>query len=170
MEPALVCVTKTLDQAQRIVDRLRDAGFSTKDTSILLSASKEMLKIEGAQEAKREKGAAAGSGLGAITGGLTGLLLALTIFDVPEVGVLIALGPIVVHIADAVGAAAGSAIGAIAGALVGIRLPDHSAKFYEKAVQEGNVLISVHVDDPARRAIAKQIFEANGGEHISALN
>jgi len=97
------------------------------------------------------------------------LLLALTIFDVPEVGVLIALGPIVVHIADAVGAAAGSAIGAIAGALLGIRLPDHSAKFYEKAVQEGNVLISVHLDDPARRAIAKQIFEANGGEHISAV-
>jgi uncharacterized membrane protein len=169
MEPALVCVTKTQEQAQRIIDRLREAGFSSKDTSLLLSTRKEMLEVEGRQEAKKEKGAATGSGIGAIAGALTGLLLALTIFDVPEVGVLVALGPIVVHIADAVGAAAGSAIGAISGALVGIRLPDHSAKFYEKAVQEGNVLISVHVEDSARRAIAKQIFEANGGEHISAL-
>ncbi len=170
MEPALVCVTRTQQQAQQIIDRLREAGFSAKDTSLLFSAGKEMLKVEGQLESKREKGVATGSGVGAVAGGLTGLLLALTIFDVPEVGVLVALGPIAVHIADAVAGIAGSAIGAIAGALVGIRLPDHSAKFYEKAVQEGNVLISVHVDDPARRAIAKQIFEANGGEHISALN
>ena len=170
MEPALVCVTKTQQQAQQIIDRLRAAGFSAKDTSLLLSASKEMSGAEDQLESKKEKGVAAGYGVGAVAGGLTGLLLALTIFDVPEVGVLVALGPIVVHVADAVAGIAGSAIGAIAGALIGIRLPDYSAKFYEKAVQEGNVLISVHVDAPARRAIAKQIFEANGGEHISALN
>jgi uncharacterized membrane protein len=167
MVPALVCVARTQDQAQRILDRLREAGFSAKDTSVLLSTSKELLETESSDDTKKAAGAAAGLGIGAVTGGLTGLLLALTVFDVPEVGILIALGPIVVHIADAVAGIAGSAVGAIAGALVGIRLPDRSAKFYEKAVKEGNVLISVHVEDPARRAIAKHVFEANGGEDIS---
>lgn len=170
MEPALVCVARTQEQAQQIINRLREAGFSAKDTSVLFSTSKELLKIESGHETKRAEGAAAGFSIGAITGGLTGLLLALTVFDVPEVGILIALGPIVVHIADAVAGVAGSAVGAIAGALVGVRLPDHLAKFYEKAVEEGHVLISVHVEDPARRAIAKHIFEANGGEDISALD
>lgn len=167
MEPALVCVARTQEQAQQIINRLREAGFSAKDTSVLFSTSKELLEIESGHETKRSEGARAGFGIGAITGGLTGLLLALTVFDVPEVGILIALGPIVVHIADAVAGIAGSAVGAIAGALVGIRLPDQLAKFYEKAVEEGHVLISVHVEDPARRAIAKHVFEANGGEDIS---
>jgi hypothetical protein len=167
MEPALVCVARTQDQAQRILNRLREVGFSAKDASVLFSTSKELLEMDSTHETKRAEGAAAGLGLGAITGGVTGLLLALTVFDVPEVGILVALGPIAIHIADAVAGLAGSAIGAIAGALVGIRLPDHSAKFYEKAVQEGNVLVSVHVEDLAKREIAKQIFEANGGEDIS---
>lgn len=165
--PTLVCIAKTQDQAQRILNSLREAGFSAKDTSLLFSTSKESLEIESGHERKRAEGAATGLGIGVVTGGLTGLLLALTVFDVPEVGILIALGPIVVHIADAVAGIAGSAVGAIAGALVGIRLPDHLAKFYEKAVQEGDVLISVHVEDTVRRAIAKHVFEANGGEDIS---
>ncbi len=163
----LVCVARTQEQAQQILNRLREAGFSAKDTSVLFSTSKELLEVDRSHQKKRAEGTAAGYGIGAIAGGLMGLLLALTAFDVPEVGVLIALGPIVVHIADAVAGIAGSAIGAIAGALVGIRLPDHSAKFYEKAVQEGNVFISVHVEDPARKAIAKHIFETNRAEHIS---
>jgi hypothetical protein len=121
------------------------------------------------QKTKKAEAAAAGLGTGALAGGLTGLLLALTIFDAPEVGILVALGPIVVHIADAIAGLAGSALGAIGGVLVGLRLPDHSAKFYEAAVHEGNVLISVHAEDSSRRAIARQIFEANGGEHISEV-
>ena len=165
--PTLVCVASTQDQAQRILNRLREAGFSVKDTSVLFSTSKELLEPESGHETKKAEGAAAGLGIGAIAGGLTGLLLALTAFDVPEVGILVALGPIVVHVADAVAGVAGSAIGAIAGALVGIRLPDHSAKSYAQAVKEGRVLISVHVEDTARSAIAKHIFETNGGEDIS---
>ena len=125
------------------------------------------MEISSGHKMKKAQGAAAGFGIGAIAGGLAGLLLALTVFDVPEVGILIALGPIVIHIADAVAGIAGSAVGAFAGALVGIRLRDHLAKLYEKALKEGHVLISVHVEDPARRAIAKHVFEADRGEHIS---
>ncbi len=52
MEPALVCVTRIQQQAQQIIDRLRAAGFSAKDTSLLLSDGKEMVKVEGQLESK----------------------------------------------------------------------------------------------------------------------
>jgi hypothetical protein len=169
MASLLICVAKTQDQAHKIINRLRDAGFSAKETSLLFSGSEELKELVSRHETKQVEGATAGGGTGAILGGLTGLLLALTIFDVPEVGVLVALGPIVVHVADAVAGIAGSAAGAVGGALLGLRLPDHSAKFYESAVHEGNVLISVHTDDPARRAAAKKILEKNGGADIAEI-
>jgi hypothetical protein len=169
MESLVVCVAKNQDEAHKIVNRLRAAGFSAKETSLLFAGSKELLKLASRQEIKQAEGAAAGLGAGAVAGGLTGLLLALTIFDAPEVGVLVALGPIVVHVADAIAGLAGSALGAIGGGLIGLRLPHQTARLYEAAVQKGNVLISVHIEDPARRAAARQIFEANGAEHISEI-
>ena len=44
MVPAMVCLAKTQEQARMIVSRLREAGFSAKDTSVLLSASKRWYK------------------------------------------------------------------------------------------------------------------------------
>jgi len=126
-KPVLVCVAKSQEQAQRIVNRLREAGFSAKETSLLFAGSKELLQLASSQETKKAEGAATGLGSGAIAGGLTGLLLALTIFDAPEVGILVALGPIVVHIADAIAGLAGSAVGAIGGGFVELRMPARSA-------------------------------------------
>jgi hypothetical protein len=47
-----------------------------------------------------------------------------------------------------------------------VRLSDPVAKVYEDAVKQGNIIISVHVADEAKKAIAKQAFEECGGEHI----
>jgi outer membrane lipoprotein SlyB len=91
----------------------------------------------------------------------------MTAFEVPEAGMLIAVGPIVGALSDAI---AGGALGAVAGALVGIRLPERSAKVYEDMVVRGNVLISVQAEDAARRETAREIFRAGGAEQISDLD
>ncbi len=163
MTSTLVCVAKTQEQARQIVNRLRAAGFSAKDTSIVMPKSEEMDRLEQEQPDKRTEGAA----LGAATGGVLGILIGLATFVIPGLEPFLAVGPIVAALADA---AAGGTVGAIAGALIGMRLSEPSAKFYEEAVKQGNILISVHVEDAAKKAIAKQVFEENGGEHISALS
>jgi hypothetical protein len=169
MESTLVGVVNNEERAHQIINELRGAGFSVMDTSLLFAGSEELAQIARKHESKRTGGAAAGLGAGAIAGGLGGLLLALTIFDVPEAGVLVALGPIVVHIADALAGLAGGAVGAVAGALIGLRAPDHAAKFYEAAVDEGKFLLSVHTEDPVRVAAARRIFEKNEVEEISEI-
>jgi len=163
MTPTLVCVVKTQEQARQIVNRLRSAGFSAKDTSIVMPKSEELDRLEQEQPGKQTGGAV----IGAATGGALGILVGLATFVIPGLEPFLAVGPIVAALADA---AAGGTAGAIAGALIGMRLSDSSAKFYEEAVKQGNILITVHVEDSAKKAIAKQIFEENGGEHISALS
>lgn len=133
---------------------------------MVVSVGKEPSQAERQVQAKLQ-GAAAGSGIGALTGGLLGLLVGMSAFEVPEAGILIAVGPIVGALSDAI---AGGALGAVAGALVGIRLPEKSAKVYEDMVTRGNVLISVQAEDAARQATAMEIFKENGAEQISDLN
>lgn len=167
MARGLICTAKTQEQARHIVNRLREAGFSAKDTSLVLSVGKQAPEPESQGPGKKLQGAAAGSGIGAVAGSLLGLLVGITAFEVPEAGMLIAIGPIVGALSDAI---AGGALGAVAGALVGIRLPEKSAKVYEDMVARGNVLISVQAEDAARRETAMEIFKANGAEQISDLN
>jgi uncharacterized membrane protein len=65
------------------------------------------------------------------------------------------------------GAAAGAALGGITGALIGMGIPEYEAKRYEGKVKEGSLLISVHTEDRAERARAKQILEQAGAEDIA---
>lgn len=166
MARGLICTAQTQEQAHDIVDRLRAAGFSAQDTSLVLSVNEEAPEVRRAQ-AKKLQGAATGTSVGAVAGGLLGLLVGMTAFDLPDAGMLIAVGPIVGALSDAI---AGGALGAIAGALVGIRLPERSAKQYEEMVAKGNVLISIQAEDTARRETAREIFRAMGAEQISDMD
>jgi hypothetical protein len=65
MVPTLVCVAKSQEQAREIVNRLRSAGFSLKDTSIVMPKSAEMERLVHEQREGRPEGAV----LGAATGG-----------------------------------------------------------------------------------------------------
>ena len=161
MAKSLICVARTQEQAQKIVDELQRHGFSGKDSSIVLPKTPEIWRLEAEQAKRRTEGVA----VGAAAGGVLGLLIGLATFVIPGLEPeLLAVGPIVAALADA---AAGSAVGVIAGALLGLRLPDYYAKEYEDALRKGGALVSVHSDDDKKRELARKIFEANGGESIA---
>ena len=65
------------------------------------------------------------------------------------------------------GAAVGAAVGGIAGGLIGLGVPAYEAKRYEARLKEGNVFISVRVDEDKSKDVAKRILEDAGAEDIA---
>ena len=164
MAKAVIAIAKSEDQAVRVVEQLKAAGFSNNDVSVLLPDRAGSRDFAHEHHTKAPEGAAAGAVVGGLAAGALGWLVGIGSLAIPGVGPLIAAGPIMAALS---GAAAGGAVGGIAGALVGLGIPEYEAKQYEGKVKNGNILISVHTDDSKQRQMAKDIFERAHAEDIS---
>jgi hypothetical protein len=164
MAKAVFCLARTEAQAIRIVERLKMAGFSNTDISVLFPDKAGTQDFAHEQHTKAPEGAATGAGTGGVLGGALGWLAGIGALAIPGLGPFIAAGPIVAALS---GAAAGAALGGLTGALIGMGIPEYEAKRYEGKVKEGNLLISVHTEDRRERDRAKTIFEEAGAEDIS---
>ena len=164
MAKAVFCIARTEAQAINIVERLRTAGFSNNDISVLCPDKSGTKDFAHEQHTKAPEGAATGAGTGGLLGGAVGWLVGIGALAIPGLGPFIAAGPIMAALS---GAAAGAALGGLTGALIGMGMPEYEAKRYEGKVKEGNLLISVHADDSTERDRAKTIFEEAGAEDIS---
>jgi len=167
MAKAVLCTVKNYSQAAQIVDRLKAAGFSRSDISVLMSKTADTKEFAIDNETKTPEGAAAGAGTGAVVGGGLGWLAGIGALAIPGLGPLIAAGPIM---AALTGAAVGGAVGGITGALIGMGIPEFEAKRYEGKIKGGRVLISVHSEDAAETKRAKEIFEAASAEDITTTS
>jgi hypothetical protein len=164
MSKAVFCTVKNSMQASQIVDRLKAAGFSNSDISVLMPDAGTTRDFSIDNETKAPEGAATGVGTGAVVGGGLGWLAGIGALAIPGLGPLIAAGPIM---AALTGAAVGGAVGGITGALVGMGIPEYEATRYEGKVKGGHALISVHSENSDETDRAKQIFEAASAEDIS---
>jgi hypothetical protein len=163
MSRSVFCIANT-PNAVRIVDRLRAAGFSSNDISVLIADKEGTRDFAHQHHSKAPEGAAVGAGTGALLGGALGWLAGIGTLAIPGLGPMIAAGPIMAALS---GAAAGGAIGGLAGALIGLGVPEYEAKRFEGKVMAGNALISVHTDNSDESARAKRIFEEEGADDIA---
>ncbi|HLY67063.1 MAG TPA: hypothetical protein VKU60_16125, partial [Chloroflexota bacterium] len=84
-----------------------------------------------------------GAAVGGMAGGAAGwLALGAASVAVPVIGPVLAVGALVGALS-----AAGGAAGWLAGGLASHGLADKEATFYERAVAEGNVLVTVKTDE-----------------------
>lgn len=164
MKASVYCTAKTLDQADRIVDSLKAAGFTSNDISALLPDKRTTKDFAHEHNTKAPEGATAGGVAGLGVGAALGWLAGIGAIAIPGVGPLIAAGPIMAALA---GGAVGGATGGVIGALVGMGIPEFEAKRYESKIKEGNILISVHTEDSKQRDAAKDIFKRLDAEDIS---
>jgi hypothetical protein len=164
MAKAVFCIVKTTTQATDIVDRLKTAGFSTNDISVLMPEKSGTRDFAVANETKAPEGATAGAGTGAVLGGALGWLTGIGALAIPGLGPLIAAGPIMAALS---GAAIGGTVGGLTGALIGMGIPEFEAKRYEGRIKKGNTLISVHSNNPKETERAKAIFQSAAAEAIS---
>ncbi len=160
---SVFCIATSLAQAERIVDHLKEAGFSNNDISALFSDRSTSRDFAHEKNTKAPEGAVVGAGTGGIVGGALGWIAGIGALAIPGVGPLIAAGPIMAALS---GAAIGATVGGIAGGLVGLGIPELEAKRYEGKVLEGNVLISVHAETSKEISRAKDIFSGAGAQDI----
>src|ERR1700723_3820597 len=138
---SVFCIATNRTQADQIVDRLKDAGFSNNDISVLFPDKDTTRDFAHEKNTKAPEGIATGVSTGGVVGGALGWLAGIGALAIPGVGPFIAAGPILAALS---GAAVGAAVGGIAGGLVGLGIPELEAKRYEGKIKAGNMLLSVH--------------------------
>jgi hypothetical protein len=164
MSKAVFCMVKSEALARDIVEKLKVMGFPASDISVLFADRSGTRDFAYEQNTKAPEGATAGGLVGAGAGGVLGWLAGIGTLAIPGIGPFIAAGPIMAALA---GMGIGAATGGLLGALVGLGIPEFEAKRYEGKLREGNILISVHVEDSKEQSRAKDVFEVAGAQDIS---
>jgi hypothetical protein len=164
MAKSVFGIAKTEEQAIRIANDLKMAGFSNNDISALYPDKQGTRDFAHEQHTKAPEGAVSGVATGGVIGGALGWLIGIGSLAIPGVGPFIAAGPILAALG---GVAAGSTVGGIVGGLIGMGIPEYEAKRYEGKIREGNILISVHAENSDEVSRAKDIFKNAGAEDIA---
>ena len=167
MKRSVLCLVDTEDQAAAIVEKLRTAGFSDNDISVLFPDKGSTRDFAHKKETKMPEGATIGAGTGGAVGGTIGLLAGIGALAIPGLGPFIAAGPIMAALS---GGAIGAGVGGLAGALVGLGIPEYEAKRYEGLVKNGGVLLSVHCDTSQQIKRAEDLLRGTGAEDISSTS
>jgi uncharacterized protein (TIGR02271 family) len=165
MKRSTLCLVDTEDQATTIVEKLRSAGFSDNDISVLFPDKGSTRDFAHKKATKMPEGATVGASTGGAVGGTIGLLAGIGALAIPGLGPFIAAGPIMAALS---GGAIGAGVGGLAGALVGLGIPEYEAKRYEGKVKEGGILISVHSENGDETNRAKSIFKEANAHDISS--
>src|ERR1017187_1599468 len=101
---------QTVTQAENAVDRLRTAGFSNDDISVLMPDNKSTKEFAHEKNTKAPEGTTTGVAAGGVIGGTLGLLAGIGALAIPGVGPFIAAGPIMAGLA---GLGVGGAVGGL---------------------------------------------------------
>jgi hypothetical protein len=163
MAQTVIGLTPRLDQAEMLVDRLKTAGFSSNDISILLPDKEGTQDFAHKNTTKAPEGAATGASTGGVIGGTLGWLAGIGALAIPGLGAFVAAGPIMAALS---GAAVGATLGGATGALIGLGIPEYEAKMYEGKIREGNILIAAHSDNKDMLKAAEDIFKELGVKDV----
>jgi len=162
---AVFGIYSSVSDAERTVDTLVQAGFPSRDISVLLPDNLGTKDFAHEKDTKAPEGTAAGVTAGGILGGGLGVLAGIGALAIPGLGPFIAAGPIMAGLA---GLGVGGAVGGLIGALVGMGIPEYEAKRYEGRVKSGGILLSVHCDTSDEISNAKNILKGTGGQDVAS--
>lgn len=129
------------DDAQKAVQRLKEAGADEDDISVVANNSDKWYEPDYAGAAG--KGAAVGAGFG----GFGGLLAGLGLLAIPGLGPVVAAGWLA---AAAAGAAAVGAAGGVIGMLAEAGVATNDAEIYAESIRRGGSLVSARVSETDR--------------------
>lgn len=159
-----------------MTERTRRHHYTTERTAVESIAKDLTGRTSFSQSTSLNSGSAAGSkavqGVG--VGGSIGTAIGATLAAMAAVGTsliipglnLIVAGPLVAVMA---GGGAGALAGGLVGGLVGLGIPEQDAVVYNRALQEGGVVMSVH-GRPEDANEIKGLMIQNSGEQVCCSN
>ncbi|MDQ4076515.1 MAG: hypothetical protein M3220_09750 [Chloroflexota bacterium] len=141
----MITVTGLFDtraQAEEAIDALHERGIEADDISVIMRGR------HGAEERRDDHdddvSAAEGAGIGAVEGGVIGLLAGLGALTIPGIGPIVAVGPLVGALT---GIIAGGATGGLVAALIDSGVEEADAEAYRDGLERGAVLLTVRTDE-----------------------
>jgi uncharacterized protein YjbJ (UPF0337 family) len=155
------------ESAERAYGSLSDRGYGTDDVNLMMSDDTRKKYFSDDEDTEFGTKAWEGAGKGAAIGGGVGATLAAiaaigTTLALPGLGLLIA-GPIAAGLA---GAGAGAATGGLIGALVGHGIPEEQAKYYDKGLREGGIVMGVQPRNDEDADYFEKNWRENRGESV----
>jgi uncharacterized membrane protein len=167
MAKTIVGSFDSFEEARRVVDELRQQGFSQEDISIVANNAAGQYSTEEASEPSAKvsdagAGAASGAAAGGLIGGAAGLIVGLMGLAIPGIGPIVAAGPLAATLA---GAGVGAVAGGLIGGLTGAGVPEDEAQVYAEAVRRGGALVTVRAED-ARAELAASTMRNCGAVDI----
>jgi len=161
MSKLVTAIFSSRSAAEMAVEELMRSGFASEDVSLLMSESTRGREFAVKKTSKVPEGTATGATVGGVIGAVAAGLAAVGSLAIPGLA-LVAAGPVVAALA---GLGAGAAAGGLTGALIGLGIPEHEAKFLDKEIEKGGILVGVYCHDD-RQKVARDILEAAGAEKV----
>jgi len=151
--PYLIAVFDRQSQADRAVERLRQAGFRDDQIGLAIrTCEPELLDLVADRAARRSEEGLAG---GAVVGGVLGAAVATL---VPGLGEVLAWGILTLMLE---GASLGAAAGGLIGGLTGLGVSQADAHYCNQEFEGGHPIVLVTAN--GERAQALQILQELGG-------
>jgi hypothetical protein len=163
----------SIGDADRVYEYLLGKGYTREDVTVVMTDQTHQGHFESTSGEQREHvestHALDDAGRGALLGGTAGAIVsAIAVVGsnlaLPGFG-LVLMGPL---LAALTGAAAGSIAGGTIGAIIGSGYPKEHADYYENAIKDGGVMISVSPRDNTDKAQIIETFKACNGQSIYA--
>jgi hypothetical protein len=161
--PIRAGVFSTVENAKEAVSRLLAAGFTPQHITVVCS---DETKERYFREFEHQEKAGSNTPAAAATGGAIGAALG----GVAAGAMGLAIGGVPLIVASGIGVWAGAVWGGFIGAMMTRGIEKEAANYYDQAVQEGKLLVTVEDPNgsaPPSLATAEAILSAAGAEPIS---
>lgn len=159
---SVVAICQSRERAETVAEELRRSGFDMKQFSMVgrgYHANDQVIGYYNAGGRLKYRG-----GTGVVWGGVWGLMFGSEFLLIPEVGLLIVAGPLIVAILGALdGSTVPGGLGAIGAALHRVGIPKDSIPPCETALKNGNFLVIAH-GSPQETAAAGEIIRRTNPE------
>lgn len=143
--PIVTSVFRDRESAEHAYDAIAARGYKSEDIHVVMTNdTRERLFAKDEEKSDLGNKALQGGGVGGMVGGavgatVVGIAAAAAALTIPGLGLVIA-GPLAGALA---GGAAGATAGGLVGVLVGAGIPEERAKYYEKDLKAGGIVVGV---------------------------
>jgi uncharacterized membrane protein len=144
MSETIIALYDSLDDANDAISDLVNEGFNRSDVGLVVNDTEGYHSTSmDSEDITAEEGA----GIGALAGGITGLVVGLTALTIPGIGPIVAAGPLAVALGGAasagIGAAAGAVTGGLTASLIDVGVPESQVDYYGEAIRRGSAMVTV---------------------------
>lgn len=144
MSVTVTALYENMETADTVVKELVENKFDPDQISIVTQGGQEESALHTGDTGAAVTAITHDAEIGAVVGGLGGLLVGLAALAIPGIGPLVAAGPIA---STLLGLGVGAATGGFVGALSDVGVSYEKLEYYAEGIRQGHTLVAVHAPE-----------------------